>query len=311
MSYAGLLVEKPGPLSLIQDFGRFGLGHIGVTQGGPVDDFAYSWSNYLLGNAVNCAAIEITLGNACFVALHNCHLAICGGDLKATVNGDPISNWSDFTLKKGQKLHFGVAQNGLRTYLAVKGGFDIAQHLGSTSTVVRESLGGYDSKGGALKAGDILPFFPHNLPKHKPRQMTFRFKPDYNLPIRLRVIESYQNADFDEDARHAFYSNAFTISPDSNRMGYRLEGKSIKSPYDGVPSEGIALGSIQVPSDGSPIVLLNDHQTIGGYPKFGCVARIDLPRLAQAKPGQKISFVKGDRKRLQDAWCQWARFFGY
>lgn len=311
MSYAGLLVEKSGPLSLIQDFGRFGLAHIGVTQGGPVDDYAYSWANHLLGNVVNCAAIEITLGNACFVALNNCHLAICGGDLNAKIDGEPISNWSDFTLKKGQKLQFGVAKNGLRSYLAVKGGFDIAQHLGSASTVTRESLGGYDSNGGALKAGDILPFFPHNLPKHKPRLMTFRFKPDYNLPIKLRVIEGYQNEDFDEDARQAFYSNAFTISPDSNRMGYRLEGNKIKPPYEGVLSEGIALGSIQVPNDGNPIVLLNDHQTIGGYPKFGCVARIDLPRLAQAKPGQKVNFVKGDRQGLQEVWCQWAQFFGY
>ena len=94
-------------------------------------------------------------------------------------------------------------------------------------------------------------------------------------------------------------------------MGYRLEGNKIKPPYEGVLSEGIALGSIQVPNDGNPIVLLNDHQTIGGYPKFGCVARIDLPRLAQAKPGQKVNFVKGDRQGLQEVWCQWAQFFGY
>lgn len=122
--------------------------------------------------------------------------------------------------------------------------------------------------------------------------MTFRFKPDYNLPVKLRVIESYQYDDFDVEALDALYSSEFTISPDSNRMGYRLQGDTITPPYDGILSEGIALGAIQVPNDGNPIVLFNDHQTIGGYPKLGCVARIDLPRLAQAKPGQKVTFVK-------------------
>ncbi|HAS6546588.1 TPA: 5-oxoprolinase/urea amidolyase family protein [Vibrio parahaemolyticus] len=311
MSASGLLVEKSGPLSLIQDFGRFGLAHIGITQGGPVDDYAYSWANHLLGNRVNCSAIEITLGNACFVALQDCHLAICGGDLNASVDGHPIANWSDFSIKKGQKLQFGIAKNGLRAYLAVKGGFNVPEHLGSSSTVLREALGGLEANGNALKAGDVLPFDTHSLPNHKPRIMTFRFKPDYNLPITLRVIEGYQCDDFSVESKEKFYSGSFAISPDSNRMGYRLEGNTVKPPYDGILSEGIALGAIQIPHDGNPIVLLNDHQTIGGYPKLGCVARIDLPRLAQAKPGQKVRFVKGDRQGLQDVWCQWAQFFGY
>ncbi|NOH47566.1 biotin-dependent carboxyltransferase [Vibrio rotiferianus] len=311
MSFVGLLVEKPGPLSLIQDFGRFGLAHIGITQSGPVDDYAYSWSNHLLGNPVNCSVIEITLGNANFKALADCHLALCGGDLNASINGEPIANWSDFCLRKGQTLKFGMPKNGLRAYLAVKGGFSVEKHLGSTSTVLRESLGGMTKDGEPLKAADIIGFEPHSLPMSKPKQMTFRFKPDYNLPLKLRVIEGYQFEDFSQQSIDDFYSARFKISPNSNRMGYRLEGKAIQPPYDGVLSEGIALGSIQIPNDGNPIVLLNDHQTIGGYPKFGCVARIDLPRLAQAKPGQTVSFVKGDRQGLQDVWCQWAQFFGY
>lgn len=311
MSQTALLVEKPGPLSLIQDFGRFGLAHIGVTQGGPVDDYAYSWTNHLLDNPVNCSVIEITLGNASFKALEDCHLAICGGDLNATIDDVPIPNWSDFCLRQGQTLHFGVAKNGLRAYLAVRGGFRVTKHLGSTATVVREALGGLDQKGSALKAGDLLPFTSHSLPNTKPKQMTFRFKPDYNLPMTLRVIESYQCDDFSDEAKRAFYDGTFTISSNSDRMGYRLEGPPVTPPYERMLSEGIALGSIQLPSDGNPIILLNDHQTIGGYPKLGCVARIDLPRLAQAKPGQTVSFVKGDREGLQDVWCQWAQFFGY
>ncbi|EKO3829553.1 biotin-dependent carboxyltransferase family protein [Vibrio harveyi] len=311
MSFSGLIVEKPGPLSLIQDFGRFGLAHIGITQGGPVDDYAYSWANHLLKNPVNCSVIEITLGNARFKALEDCHLSICGGDLNASIDGIALTNWSDFSLKKGQTLKFGMPRNGLRAYLAVKGGFNVEKHLGSSSTVLRESLGGIEQNGLALKAGDIIGFNPHALPSRKSKQMTFRFKPDYNLPIKLRVIEGYQYNDFSQEAIDRFYSTIFEISPNSNRMGYRLEGETITPPYDGILSEGIALGSIQIPNDGKPIILLNDHQTIGGYPKFGCVARIDLPRLAQAKPGQSVSFIRGDRQGLQDVWCQWAQFFGY
>ncbi|MEF1229198.1 allophanate hydrolase, partial [Vibrio fortis] len=104
---------------------------------------------------------------------------------------------------------------------------------------------------------------------------------------------------------------SFTVSQNSNRMGYRLSGEPVESPAITMLSEGIALGAIQIPKDGQPIILLNDRQTIGGYPKLGCVARIDLPRLAQAKPGQHVTFVEGDRSGLQDVWCQWARFFGY
>ncbi|CSB71404.1 allophanate hydrolase 2 subunit 2 [Vibrio cholerae] len=142
--------------------------------------------------------------------------------------------------------------------------------------------------------------------------MTFRFRPDYNLPLRLRVIESYQYQAFSPSAMESFYRSEFIVTPNSDRMGYRLQGETISPPDQAILSEGIALGAIQVPPNGQPIILLNDRQTIGGiggYPKLGCVARIDLPRLAQAKPGHSVRFVAGDG--LQAVWCQWARFFGY
>ncbi len=308
---SSLIVEKSGAMSLIQDFGRYGLSHLGITQGGPVDDFAYSWVNHILGNPVNCSVIEITLGQAQFVANSDCELAIGGGDLRAAVEGRPIRNWSNFIVRKGQRLTFSIARNGLRAYLAVKGGFQFEPHLLSTSCVQRDSLGGVNQDGGALESGQTLPFVSHSTLHHQARHLTFRFTPDYNLPLTLRVIETYQADEFDEQAKETFYHSEFTIDPNSNRMGYRLSGDSVTPPNEGILSEGIALGSIQVPPDGQPIILLNDRQTIGGYPKIGCIARIDLPRLAQAKPGQKVRFVKGDREGLQDVWCQWARFFGY
>ncbi|NOH96986.1 biotin-dependent carboxyltransferase family protein [Vibrio sp. 99-70-13A1] len=311
MTTSSLTIIKPGQMTLIQDFGRFGTSHLGLTQGGPVDDYAYSWANHLLANPVNQSVIEITLGQVKIRVDEDCELAICGGDLDAKLDGKPVSNWSTFIAHKGQMLSFGLPKNGLRAYLAIKGGFNIPLTLGSSSTVVREKIGGVNN-GAPCEANVKLNFFKHPIPtQYKSRSLTFRFKPNYNLPVTLRVVEGYQNQYFSEEAKQAFYSREFKVDQNSNRMGYRLQGEAIESPKLDMLSEGIALGAIQIPQDGLPIILLNDRQTIGGYPKFGCIARIDLPRLAQAKPGHSISFVKGDRLGLQDVWCQWAKFFGY
>ncbi|USD68217.1 biotin-dependent carboxyltransferase family protein [Vibrio sp. SCSIO 43136] len=304
-------VLKPGQLSLLHDFGRFGLSQLGITQGGPVDDYAYSWANYLLGNSTNSTALEITLGQAAFKILSHCNLAICGGDLQAKLDGQPICNWSRFSAKKGQTLTFGLPRNGLRAYLAVEGGFDAPTHYGSNSTVPKDLLGGLHQDGQSLKASDIIGFSQRQTANVRSKKVTFRFTPDYNLPLRLRVIESYQHSHFSEDFKTQFFSQEFIVDQSSNRMGYRLKGVDLNPPNESLISEGIALGSIQLPPDGNPIILLNDRQTIGGYPKLGCVARIDLPRLAQAKPGQAVHFVLGDREGLQQVWCKWARFFGY
>ena len=302
-------VIKPGQQTLIQDFGRYGLAHFGITQGGPVDDYAFSWANYLLGNPMNVPTLEITLGQAEFLIHTDCEMSICGGDLNAKLDGRQLTNWSTFKALKGQRLRFGLPKNGLRSYLAIKGGFVVSPQLGSVATVSRDKLGGL-AQGYALALGDILNFTPHKISK-RIKQMTFRYKPDYNLPLELRFIEGYQVDDFSRDDVNSLYQQEFEVSQLINRMGYRLTGGAITPPNKEYLSEGIALGSVQVPPNGEPIVLLNDRQTIGGYPKLGCVARIDLPRLAQARPGQKVRFVKGDLLGLQDVWGQWARFFGY
>ncbi|MEF1288825.1 biotin-dependent carboxyltransferase family protein [Vibrio sp. M260118] len=302
-------VIKPGQQTLIQDFGRFGLAHYGIAQGGPVDDYAYSWANHLLGNTINMPTLEITLGQAEFLIHHSCEMAIAGGDLNAKLDGIPLDNWSTFRAMKGQTLTFGLPRNGLRAYLAIKTGFIVSPQLGSVATVERDQLGGL-AQGQTLQQGDMLAFSQHSI-SAKPVQMTFRYKPDYDLPLELRVIEGYQVNDFTRDAVDSLYSQRFTVSQLVNRMGYRLASGKVKPPQKEYLSEGIALGSIQVTPNGEPIILLNDRQTIGGYPKIGCVARIDLPRLAQAKPGQKVRFVRGDLLGLQDVWGQWARYFGY
>lgn len=303
-------VIKPGQLSLIQDFGRYGIGPLGVTQGGPIDEYAYCWANHLLGNPPNCSSLEITLGQAEYRFSDDCMIAVCGGDLRATVDGKPIGNWTSCFVRGGQTIKFGLPVNGLRAYLAVAGGFQVEPHLGSSATVQREKLGGLHQNGKPLVVGDVISYSNRQVEK-KPKQLTFRFTPDYNLPLRLRVIESYQSHEFSKEARRAFYKQVYRVSQASDRMGYRLEGVPIETPSSGVISEGIALGSIQVPADGQPIILMNDRQTLGGYPKLGVLARIDHPRLAQAKPGHEVKFIRGNRQHLQSIWCAWALRFGY
>lgn len=305
-----LTVIKPGQLSLIQDIGRYGIAPLGVTQGGPLDEYAYCWANHLLGNQPNCSTIEITLGQAEFQFSQNCMLAICGGDLQAKLDNKPIRNWTSFYVRRGQTLKFGLPINGLRAYLAIKGGFDVAPHLGSTSTVMREKLGGLHQDGNPLVANDKIKYNKLNA-KMDSKQVTFRFTPNYNLPLRLRLIESYQSSLFTKPVKRQFYNQTYIVSPNSDRMGYRLEGTPIKPAVNGVISEGIALGSVQIPPDGKPIILLNDRQTLGGYPKLGVIARIDQARIAQAKPGQEVKFIRGNRRHLQEIWCSWARRFGY
>ncbi len=283
-----------------------------MTQGGPIDDDSYRWANHLFGNPVNQAALEITLGQCRLKVDSDCEMALCGGDLQAKLDDKPLDNWSTFQAFRGQVLSFGLPKNGLRAYLAIKGGFNVPVMLDSCSTVTREKIGELTQDGEPCQPGQQIGFTQHALSHpFKALGVAYRFKPDFNLPLNLRVIEGYQNEQFSESAKQTLYSAQFSVSQHSNRMGYRLTGDAVASPNITLLSEGIALGAIQIPQDGQPIVLLNDRQTIGGYPKIGCVARIDLPRLAQAKPGHQISFSKGDRLGLQAVWCQWARFFGY
>ncbi len=162
----------------------------------------------------------------------------------------------------------------------MKGGFNIRHHLNSTACVEKDRLGGLNLDGKQIAVNDQIAFNQQQQVQQKPVQLTFRFKPDYNLPITIRVIEGYQVKQFDKPSLRSFYTQKFTVEQDSNRMGYRLSGSTpVSPPIQPILSEGIALGSIQIPPDGEPIVLLNDRQTIGGYPKIGCVARMDLPSL--------------------------------
>ncbi|MGF1700362.1 biotin-dependent carboxyltransferase family protein [Photobacterium makurazakiensis] len=311
---ATLEVIHAGMLSLVQDLGRFGVGSQGLSQGGPVDLHAYCWANHLVGNDANTPLIEITLGKASFKATSRCCVVITGADMSAIVDGTAVNNWQRFILNKGQVLSFGFAREGLRAYLAVSGGFNIPAVLGSCTTVSRNQLGGL-KKGRPLMKGDSLPLNPmadfKELGRIEGQQAASRFVPDYGKPITLRVVESYQHAAFADSEKEAFYQSTYTVSQETDRMGCRLDGRAITADMNnGIVSEGIALGAIQIPPNGQPIVLLNDRQTLGGYPKLGCVARVDIPKLAQARPYTEVHFKPMPLAEATEEWLVFSRFFG-
>ncbi|AEF53286.1 biotin-dependent carboxyltransferase family protein [Marinomonas posidonica] len=281
-------VIKPGMLALLQDLGRHGHQAIGLTTGGPMDELAFRWGNALLDNDDNTQQLEITFGMLSLEAQADTSIALTGADLAATLNDKSLTPWQTYAVKQGDILSFQQPVWGLRAYLSVKGGFQADTTLGSVATVMREKIGGLTGTGEKLQKGDVLPYLANQT--HQPRSVPRAAIPNYSLR-EIPLILGYQYQSFSDLERAHFFSNDYTISQNSDRMGYRLEGHAIISETPGIISEGIAYGAVQIPKDGQPIVLLRDRQTIGGYPKMGCVTRFGGGLLAQKKPGEHIQFT--------------------
>nr|WP_315447049.1 biotin-dependent carboxyltransferase family protein [uncultured Pseudomonas sp.] len=280
-----LKIEASTPLCLLQDAGRFGVRHLGVTQGGAADGCSMSWANWLLGNGLDVPVIEITLGGFAVVAEEDCLLALAGADLGAQIDGQPLAPWRSFKLAQGQRLQFTQPLLGARAYLAAPGGFDAPKVLGSSATVVREELGGLDGMGLPLAKGATLTYQGHAL---LVREVPMEYRPDLRLNTPLDLVLGAQIGEFSGQSLFDLFNSAWTLDSRADRMGIRLLGKALQ--YHGQPmiSEGIPLGAVQVPPDGQPIVLLNDRQTIGGYPRLGALTPLALARLAQCLPGAKV-----------------------
>ncbi|EJN22711.1 biotin-dependent carboxyltransferase family protein [Pseudomonas sp. GM80] len=280
-----LTIEASTPLCLLQDAGRFGVRHLGVTQGGAADWNSMSWANWLLGNGLDVPVIEITLGGFTVLAEEDCLLALAGADLGAQVDGQPLAPWRSFKLGKGQKLQFTQPLLGARAYLAAPGGFEAPKVLGSSATVVREELGGLDGMGLPLAKGSTLSYHGESLCV---REVPVDLWPDLKSNAPLDLVLGAQIGQFSGQSLFDVFNSAWTLDSRADRMGIRLLGKALE--YQGQPmiSEGIPLGAVQVPPDGQPIVLLNDRQTIGGYPRLGALTPLALARLAQCLPGAQV-----------------------
>ncbi len=282
-----LSIEASTPLCLLQDAGRFGVRHLGVTQGGALDWVSMRWANWLLGNPAEAAVVEVTLGGFSLVAEQDCCLALTGADLDARVDGELLKPWSSFTLNRGQRLRLNQPLQGARAYLAAPGGFAAPQVLGSCASVVREALGGLDGLGSALAKGQQLEY-GGAVPALKAVPEALR--PDLTDTSALDLVLGAQIGDFSGISLFDAFNRDWTLDSRADRMGMRLLGPALQ--YQGAPmiSEGIPLGAVQVPPDGQPIVLLNDRQTIGGYPRLGALTPLALARLAQLLPGSVVRF---------------------
>lgn len=281
-----LKIINPGLFTTVQDLGRYGYESYGFTPAGVMDYESYYLANALLGNDYNCGVLELTLYGITFEVLHSTSMSSAGAEMELTINEEPFETGTAVDLVKGDIVKFGGVKKGARTYIAFSGGLDLPKELGSYSTHTRSQMGGY--KGRVLKAGDILPVkgktVEHNFPV-----ITKILTED----TEIRFIPGQQNDRFDSVNKRIFTESEYTLTKDSDRMGCRLEGPSVGSADDDdILSEPTQFGSIQVPKNGQPIVLLADRQTAGGYKKIGTVTKVDLPKIAQKKPGEKITFTE-------------------
>ena len=290
-----VLVKTPGPLTTVQDEGRFFYQSSGIRPSGVMDGAAYEAANALVGNAKGEAVLEMTFLGATLEFQSAAWFALTGADMQAKLDGVPVERYRAVKAEAGQTLAVGMAATGCRGYLAVRGGFDVPLVMGSRSTDVSAKLGGFEGR--ALKAGDVLPTLAAD--DWTPTDLCYE-PPVYESEIMVRVVPGPQAEYFTAAGVDTFFSAAYEISPNSDRMGLRLDGPEIESiSGTDIVSDGIVFGSIQVPSGGVPIILMADHQTAGGYAKIGTVLSFDLPKLAQARPGDKVRFARISAEEAQ------------
>lgn len=316
-----IIVKKGGPLTTLQDTGRYGFQKYGVLVSGAMDLFSLKLGNILVGNKESEGALEMTMSGPFLKLPAGLFFALTGADLGAKLGGKPVPLNRAVYVKEDSALSFGFAAKGARGYLTVAGGFAVPEVMNSKSTYLRAKIGGVGgaplADGTELETGDLTaeqeklaaalaglggkPF--STLGWSVGTESLFAGEP-------IRVTQGLQADWFSNATLHAFFRSGYTITAQSDRMGYRLSGTPL--PYKDssleMISEPVTFGSIQVPSDGNPIILMADRQTTGGYAKIGQVIQADLSRLAQMKPGQTIYFQPVTLTQAEEALARQADF---
>ena len=285
-----------GILSTIQDQGRYGFRQYGVPISGAMDRYAFRVANILVGNGEDAAGIEVTFYGLNLQSSVDTWIAITGGDLSPQINGQPVPMWASIRLPKDGILSFRRLRSGFRAYVAFQGGIDIPPLMNSRSTMAKASFVG---TGGVLKYGNRLKIGENCTGKKRGKKtLPDRFVPKYSTENELRVILGPQSHYFSAATVEVFLGSQYTVTAQSDRQGYRLAGPALKHlrSHD-VITEAVWPGAVQVPGDGLPIILLADAQTTGGYPKIGSVISVDLGKLGQAKPSDKIRFKSVSREK--------------
>jgi biotin-dependent carboxylase-like uncharacterized protein len=278
-----LTVLSPGPLTTVQDRGRTGRASIGVTRAGAADRPAAALANRLVGNDPSAAVLETTAGGLRLRAERTVLVAVTGAPVPLVVGGRPASLNAPLTLHPGAELSLGLPPVGLRSYLAVRGGIDVPEVLGSRSTDTLSGLGP-----APLRPGDLLPV--GGLAGEEPIVDVAPVRPPVVRPV-LRVLPGPRRDWLEPAAWTALSSAEWTVSADSDRVGLRLTGPRLSRAVDDeLPSEGLVPGALQVPPDGAPVLFLADHPVTGGYPVLAVVATADLPAVAQLRPGDVLRF---------------------
>ena len=285
-------VLESGILTTIQDLGRYGFSQFGVPPSGALDTFSLRVSNLLVGNEEE-AGLEITLMGLRIRALKEVVIAITGGALSPTLNGEPVEMWRTHLLLQDDVIAFKKVSAGCRAYLSAGGGFVVPKIMGSSSTYLSGKFGGLEGR--SLRRGDVL--YTSNSSSSLDK-LGLRFPSDWipslEKEVLLRVIPGPQDHHFTEKGFQTLTSSSYEVTPQCDRMGIRLEGPRIERRPDAeesIISEGLISGAIQVPGDGKPIIILTELVT-GGYTKIATIISTDLPRVAQLKPGDRVKFKR-------------------
>ncbi len=286
-----LEIISPGIMTTVQDIGRYGYGSFGVATSGALDSFSMRVANLLVGNREDQACLETMLLGPGIRFLTEAVIAVTGGDLQPKRNRQPIAMWRSTAFKKDDVLSFGSAISGFRAYIAVAGGIGVPRVMGSRSTNLSSGFGGHEGR--TLKKEDILVCDEPRGPKIEPgRVFNPERVPQYADKWNIRVVPGPQDDHFPDESCITFFQSTYTMSQDSDRTGIRLEGPEIRCKPDveaSIISEGVIAGSVQIPGDGKPIIILGETVT-GGYRKIATVISADLPLLGQIKPGDGIQF---------------------
>ncbi len=286
---AKVKIIQAGLLSSIQDLGRANYQNIGMPVGGAMDTTSLQLANYLVGNPFNEACLEITLLGPSLQFLNDACIAVTGGKCQIKLNSRVKSCYKTIKIKAGDMVEIGQIEEGARSYLAIAGGFDVPIIMESKSTYLRGKFGGF--MGRALKANDELNFV--GVTKN-PKRLSIKNKhiPTFKTEVLLRILPGAEKERFNWNSIKNLLTSSYKLTPQCDRMGYRLSGKSLTqiNGNSDIVSSAIGFGTIQVPGDGSPIIMMADRQTIGGYTRIGQIISTDHSKLAQLKPGDTIRF---------------------
>lgn len=302
MENAVIKVEKSGLSTSVQDLGRTGYQQYGMVVSGAVDPFALQVGNLLVGNKRNAAGIEVVIMGPKLQFLKDTVIAICGADLSPKLDGKEIPMWASVIVHKGQSLSFGQPKDGVYSYIAIAGGIDIPNIMGSRSTYVKARIGGVEGR--FLQKDDMLQCANVNG-KIKMKRLSNNLIPSYQTDQKIRVILGPDEDAFSQESIKGFLSGTYEITKQTDRMGMRLNGPALQHVNEAdIISDSIFPGTIQVPANGQPIILLADRQTTGGYTRIATVISVDVARVAQNLPGTKLQFEEISVQEAQSLYVK-------